>query len=165
MKCKPAPKVLAAIRRLPCCVCGRPAPSEAAHLWPKGMGGAYRNDSYLNLAPLCRLHHQSHHDGNGPDLKTLVRKVSERTGMRQNIIRAFNLRVREAPKGSDVDAILRELIDAAAKDGGGARCSHRPGGEGTDDLPRPTNPGDDSDSRSGVDVPQSFWRVLYRGDD
>lgn len=40
-------------RTLPCCVCGKPGPSDPDHVRTKGAGGKDRG----NIVPLCRRHH------------------------------------------------------------------------------------------------------------
>lgn len=44
-------------RELPCCACGRRAPSEPAHVRSRGAGGKDRG----NVLPLCRTHHGDQH--------------------------------------------------------------------------------------------------------
>lgn len=43
------------IRDKPCCVCGRPGPSDPDHLKARGGGSGKRND--FTAVPLCRPHH------------------------------------------------------------------------------------------------------------
>lgn len=50
------------VRAKPCCVCGRPGPSEAHHWGGKGSRGTGQKCSDAMTAPLCRPHHQQWHD-------------------------------------------------------------------------------------------------------
>lgn len=52
------PELLATIRTLPCIACGRPGPSDAAHVTSRGAGG---DDVAANVLSLCRTHHQIQH--------------------------------------------------------------------------------------------------------
>jgi mitochondrial fission protein ELM1 len=51
-------KNLAAIRKLPCRLCGALPPSHAHHVKSRGSGGSDRN-----VVPLCWRHHREVHDG------------------------------------------------------------------------------------------------------
>lgn len=44
------PKFLAEIRKLPCIVCGTPAPSTVSHIKTRGSGGG---DDWFNCVPKC----------------------------------------------------------------------------------------------------------------
>jgi len=46
------------VRQLPCCVCGRAAPSEPHHYPSRGAGGTSKD-----LVPLCTAHHREFHMG------------------------------------------------------------------------------------------------------
>ena len=52
------PDYLAFIRTLPCCVCGRPGPSDPHHL---GSGAVGAKASDYRTIPLCREHHNDAH--------------------------------------------------------------------------------------------------------
>ncbi len=157
------PKALAAIRLLPCCACQRNGPSHAHHLYAKGMGGGFRNDSRTNLAPLCWKCHANHHNGHYPRFDVLLQSVCQREGLPLEVVRAHCLAVRNElklpPKEARVRAneILRELsIDYAIR-----LCpAGEEGEQGPDLLPRPANLGARGHSRPGVADDQGFWRAL-----
>lgn len=52
------PAHLARVRRLPCCVCGKTAPSHAHHINIHTMG---RKAGDREVIPLCWDHHQGNH--------------------------------------------------------------------------------------------------------
>lgn len=109
MKLPPDPALLARVRQQPCCWCGRPAPSEAAHVHGKGMGGWRRYDLECNVVPLCREDHQASHDGHHPTTADLLAIAAARCGTTQDRIRDAIYRLRRAPKGTDPATILRRL--------------------------------------------------------
>jgi len=45
-----------AVKQLPCCVCGKPGPSDAHHVIHDRYGTARVSD--WNTVPLCKAHHQ-----------------------------------------------------------------------------------------------------------
>ena len=51
---------MAAVKSLPCCVCGKPGPSDAHH--PICGRYSFRRAPDADAIPLCKRHHQ-----NGPD--------------------------------------------------------------------------------------------------
>lgn len=51
------PKLLAAIRLMPCLICDA-RPVDPDHITTRGAGGG---DTYDNVWPLCRFHHQVRH--------------------------------------------------------------------------------------------------------
>ena len=53
------PKLLQAIRQLPCVACGKAGPSDPDHIGTKGAG---HGDADNNLWPLCRMDHRMKHD-------------------------------------------------------------------------------------------------------
>lgn len=76
------PDYLAYVRLVGVCIwCGRRGPVEAAHILARGMGGGAQIDSPLNVVPLCRAHHQTHHDKNMPNKAALWAKVEEQLGL------------------------------------------------------------------------------------
>lgn len=50
------------VRSKPCCVCGKPGPSEAHHWGGKGSHGTGQKCSDAMTAPLCAVHHRQWHD-------------------------------------------------------------------------------------------------------
>lgn len=44
------------VKRLPCCICGAPPPSDAHHCFHGRYGG--RKSSDFDVVPLCKRHHQ-----------------------------------------------------------------------------------------------------------
>lgn len=54
------PIVLQAAREAPCCVCGKPGPSDPCHIKSRGAGGP---DTHRNIVPMCRGHHREQHQG------------------------------------------------------------------------------------------------------
>lgn len=56
-----SPEYLAFVRAKPCCVCGKPGPSEAHHWGGKGSRGTGQKCSDAFTAPLCRAHHDQWH--------------------------------------------------------------------------------------------------------
>lgn len=108
--------LLARIRLLKCCWCGRRAPSEAAHIFAKGQGGGGRLDIGPNLVPLCRDDHQASHDGHRPITVDLLALVAQREQVSQKTVRAvidFFRRVPNRPIAGQVQAELRSLPGAA----------------------------------------------------
>lgn len=65
------------IRLQRCAFCGALPPSEAAHCWPRGMGGGSRLDVWLNLLPAC---HECHGRYEG-DREAMFTKIAERNGL------------------------------------------------------------------------------------
>lgn len=53
-----APEYLALVRQLPCCVCGKPGPSEAHHLRATGRRGGAMRSPDRDALPLCASHHR-----------------------------------------------------------------------------------------------------------
>lgn len=53
---------------------------EASHSFTKGIGGGGRMDVPENLTRLCRICHQSHHDGNHPNTHDLLALTAKRLG-------------------------------------------------------------------------------------
>lgn len=51
-------KVLAAVRKRPCCACGKRGEIHAHHIKTRGAGGG---DTFDNLLPLCLKHHNEIH--------------------------------------------------------------------------------------------------------
>ena len=51
------PKHLANVRKLPCCVCGEPAPSDCHHVKAAGGRGMGMKSKDSSVVPLCRHHH------------------------------------------------------------------------------------------------------------
>ena len=51
------PEYLKKIRALPCCVCGRPGPSEVHHLKGTGLRGTGMKSTDNYTVPLCHTHH------------------------------------------------------------------------------------------------------------
>lgn len=45
------------IRAMPCAICGKPGPSDPAHVRSRGAGGTWRD-----LVPLCRADHAELHE-------------------------------------------------------------------------------------------------------
>lgn len=60
-------KLLDAIKRLPCCVCGSMEIVDPSHIKSKGAGGP---DTLWNVVPHCRVHH----DEWGRGVLTFVKK-------------------------------------------------------------------------------------------
>lgn len=104
------------IRLLPCCWCGKRAPSEAAHVYAVGSGGGGRLDIALNLVPLCRDDHQASHDGHRPITVDLLALVAQREQVSQKTVKAvidFFRRVPNRPIAGQIPAELRALPGAA----------------------------------------------------
>lgn len=60
-------KLLLAVRKTGRCQwCGRSGPTDAAHVFTRGMGGGSRLDIRINLVALCRQCHDDHHRGERP---------------------------------------------------------------------------------------------------
>jgi hypothetical protein len=72
---------------------------DAAHVEPKGMGGWARIDLAINVLSLCRLCHQSHHDGNEPEREQLLATVAKREDLLQGEIVARVLELKRRSKG------------------------------------------------------------------
>jgi len=64
------PAHLAAVRRLPCLICAKPGPNDAAHIRSGSPLHKKRNTGFGEKAsdmwtlPLCRAHHDEQHSGN-----------------------------------------------------------------------------------------------------
>lgn len=109
MKLPPDPELLDRVRRLPCAVCKCPAPSEAAHIFTKGMGGWSRYDIPVNVLPLCMLCHRRHHDGHEPGVSTLLHISATWAGTTARKIHTVLQALRNAAPGSDPKPILGML--------------------------------------------------------
>ncbi len=92
------PALLADVRLQPCCWCSRRAPSEAAHIYAKGMGNSRQIDLPWNVVPLCRECHQSSHDGQLPLTFDLLAIAAQRTGLFQAEIENLYARMMKADK-------------------------------------------------------------------
>lgn len=109
MKLPPDPELLDRVRRLPCAVCNRPAPSEAAHIFTKGMGGWSRYDIPVNVLPLCMSCHRKHHNGHEPSVTALLHISAAWAGTTARKIHTVILALRRAAPGSDPKPILGML--------------------------------------------------------
>lgn len=74
-------RLLHYFRERPCDWCGRPGPSEAAHIYARGIGGGSRIDAFLNLVSLCRSCHDGHHLRQTPSKQQLWEVVAKREGL------------------------------------------------------------------------------------
>ena len=88
------PALLASIRAMPCAWCGKPPPSDAAHIVHAGMGGARRWDAPENVAPVCHRCHMRHHVGQQPMRCDLVALVAARLGKSVDEIEDVLARIR-----------------------------------------------------------------------
>lgn len=73
-------KYLAATRKLPCYVCGRPAPNEADHMGPRPFGRRASDDTAAPMCPGPDGCHRRRTDGFIPDL--IGETVSQRRWVR-----------------------------------------------------------------------------------
>jgi hypothetical protein len=103
--------LLARVRQEPCCWpwCGRPGPSEAAHVFTKGMGGWSRYDIAVNVVPLCRACHLRHHNGGVPTKYDLLVMAAHREGTTVQRIKDVIYKLQCADKEADPAPILAGL--------------------------------------------------------
>lgn len=101
--------LLARIRLLRCCWCGRSGPSQPHHLTTRGMGGGSRLDVAINLAPLCHQCHRDHHDGHQPLTVDLLALVAGREGTMQYTIEAAIALLRRVPNRATDTHLRMEL--------------------------------------------------------
>lgn len=71
-----------------CWWCGLPKRCQPHHLVTKGMGGARRADTRLNLAALCVDCHTAHHNGQRPLTLDLVAVVAAWNSVQQAAVEA-----------------------------------------------------------------------------
>lgn len=108
--------LLAEFRIVGCEHCKKPLPTEAAHLWARGMGGAGRLDVRINLLGLCRQCHQSSHDRPCHADMLLLVAVREDVGQ-WDIEEVIHLlrRLPKRPGEAEIAAQLREMGLGARK--------------------------------------------------
>lgn len=97
--------------------CRRRTPTEAHHLFCKGMGGGSKLDVRLFLMSLCRECHQNRHHG-GVTQECLLAIVAQREKVLQDDILAVLFFLRRTPQGAtgtQVKAHLGELKPQARK--------------------------------------------------
>ena len=78
-------KRLAAIRKLPCVVCGKPAPSEACHAnwseYGKAMGKKASDEFTISLCRDCHYSLDTYKNLNRGDAKLLFEKLLKKTNL------------------------------------------------------------------------------------
>lgn len=91
-------QLLEEFRHGPCCWCGKRGPTDAAHVFARGMGGGSRLDVRINLCSLCRACHWFSHSGHRPLRCDLLALVAAREGLQQAEIEREIFRLLREPK-------------------------------------------------------------------
>lgn len=102
---------LARFRIIPCEWCSSSTiPTQAAHVFTKGMGGGGRLDLNINCCALCTHCHAKHHAGHDPTPDKLVELIALREKTTPDNIRFAVRDLRRISKPADSYAALCEVL-------------------------------------------------------